>query len=407
VSSPRQASRADGVDVSPSETADPELLTPASADEAAGALRAAAAAGRSVRVVGGGTKRGWGHVVGPADVELSTAGLDQIHEHNVGDLTAVLQAGVPLARAQETFGAAGQMLSVDPPLGAGDAATIGGTIATADSGPLRHRFHALRDLVIGVTIALPDGSVARAGGKVIKNVAGYDLAKLMTGAFGTLGVICQVSVRLHPRPGLTATARAAGDDPALLAAVAAALAQRPLEPLALDIDYNHGSGAVLTRFGGATAAQQAAGAVEILREAGLPDAEIVEYDEPLWQRQREGQRAASGAVVVRVAGTPRRLGAALTTAEALGARAVARAAIGTAWIKLPAAARADHVAAIEELRARLAPSPATVLDAPEAVREALDPWGALAPATVALMRRVKARFDPQATCNRGLFIDGI
>lgn len=111
--------------------------------------------------------------------------------------------------------------------------------------------------------------------------------------------------------------------------------------------------------------------------------------------------------MIRVAGTPRRLGAVLQAAEALGARAVARGGIGSAWIRLPAASLADHVAAIDELRARVAPSPATVLDAPDAVREAVDPWGALAPATVALMRRVKERFDPGATCNRGIFVDGI
>ncbi|MGH2841892.1 MAG: FAD-binding oxidoreductase, partial [Solirubrobacteraceae bacterium] len=205
------------------QSASVETVRPASAREVAEALAAAAAAERTVRIVGGATKRGWGHVIPRADVELSTGGLDEIVEHNEGDLTAVLGAGVPLARAQETFARAGQMLAVDPPLGAGDAATIGGTIATADSGPYRHRYHALRDLVIGVAVALPDGSVARAGGKVIKNVAGYDLAKLMTGSFGTLGVICEVAVRLHPQPLGTATVRAAGDDQALLAGAASTL----------------------------------------------------------------------------------------------------------------------------------------------------------------------------------------
>ncbi|MDQ3678491.1 MAG: FAD-binding oxidoreductase, partial [Actinomycetota bacterium] len=288
-----------------------EEVRPASALDAAKALATAASAARTVRVIGGATKRDWGHVVAQAEVELSTAGLDEIVEHNEGDLTAVLGAGVPLARAQETFAQADQMLAVDPPLGAGDAATVGGTIATADSGPYRHRYHALRDLVIGITVALPDGSVARSGGKVIKNVAGYDLSKLMTGSFGTLGVICEVAVRLHPRPVSTATVQAPGDDPALLAGAASALAQRPLEPVALDLDYKRGSGAVLARFGGRTAAEQAAGAAEILREAGLESAAVVEDDEALWQRQRKGQRAASGGAVVRVAATPRRLAAVL------------------------------------------------------------------------------------------------
>ena len=115
--------------------------------------------------------------------------MAQILEHNEGDLTAVLQAGVPLAEAQAAFADKGQMFAVDPPLGAGDAATIGGVMATADSGPLRHRYGGVRDLVLGITVALSDGTLAKAGSKVIKNVAGYDLGKLFTGSYGTLGLI--------------------------------------------------------------------------------------------------------------------------------------------------------------------------------------------------------------------------
>src|SRR5206468_1900573 len=151
--------------------------------------------GLSVRVRGGGTKLGWGPPAAP-DVELYTSALDEVVEHNAGDLTAVLQAGVPLAIAQDRFGQEGQELALDPPLAAG--ATIGGVVAAGDSGPLRHRFGAARDLVLGVRVALADGTVARAGGKVIKNVAGYDLAKLFAGSFGTLGAIVELAVRLHP-----------------------------------------------------------------------------------------------------------------------------------------------------------------------------------------------------------------
>jgi glycolate oxidase FAD binding subunit len=129
--------------------------------------------------------------------------LTQIIEHNAGDLTATLEAGVPLAHAQQTFARAGQMLALDPPTGADGSATIGGIVATGDSGPLRHRYGAPRDLVVGMTFALGDGTIARSGGKVIKNVAGYDLAKLFAGSFGTLGMILSVSVRLHPLPATT------------------------------------------------------------------------------------------------------------------------------------------------------------------------------------------------------------
>ena len=119
------------------------------------------------------------------------------------------------------------MLALDPPLGAGGKATIGGVVATNDSGPLRHRYGSARDLVVGITVALSDGTVAKAGGKVIKNVAGYDLAKLFTGSFGTLGAILDLSLRLHPLPPATATAVGRSGDPAALAAAAAELSHAP------------------------------------------------------------------------------------------------------------------------------------------------------------------------------------
>ncbi len=177
--------------------------------------------------------------------------LNRIVEHNVGDLTAVLEAGVPLARAQEAFAEEGQMLALDPPLGRGSSrdATIGGVIATGDSGPLRHRYGAPRDLVVGMTVALSDGTIAKSGGKVIKNVAGYDIAKLFSGGFGTLGAILAVSVRLHPAPPKTATAVGDSLEPEGLAAAATKLAMAPLELDALDVAWraDRGSGARTAR----------------------------------------------------------------------------------------------------------------------------------------------------------------
>ena len=185
-----------------------------------------------MRVVAGGTKLGWGRPIEAP--ELSLAELDAIVEHNVGDLTAILQAGCPLATAREAFAAEGQMLALDPP---DDGATIGGVVATGDSGPLRHRYGSPRDLVLGVQVALPDGSLARAGSKVIKNVAGYDLAKLMSGAYGTLGVVTEVSVRLHPKPREWLTVVVRRDDPRALAAAASELTHRPLEAERLDLRW--------------------------------------------------------------------------------------------------------------------------------------------------------------------------
>src|SRR5262249_28336550 len=159
-----------------------------------------------------------------------------------GDFTAILEAGVPLAEAQAKFASAGQMLALDPFLGESNDATIGGVIAANDSGPLRHRYGAARDLVIGMTVVLSDGTIASSGGKVIKNVAGYDLAKLFAGSMGTLGLIARVAVRLHPLPVATATVRAHSTDPDRMAATVAVLTRTPLEADCFDVTWERYKG---------------------------------------------------------------------------------------------------------------------------------------------------------------------
>src|SRR5215210_5666303 len=213
-------------------------------------IREHGTAKRAIRPVGGGTKLGWGAPDPEGAVDLETSGLDAIAEHNVGDFTAVLGAGVRLADAQAVFAAEGQMLALDPPLGASDGATVGGVIATADSGPRRHRYGGVRDLVVGITVVLSDGTVAKAGGKVIKNVAGYDLGKLFAGSYGTLGLIARVAVRLHPLPTATATVTAQSDDPDALAATVRELAALPLEADCFDVAWEDGHGTIALRFGG-------------------------------------------------------------------------------------------------------------------------------------------------------------
>jgi glycolate dehydrogenase FAD-binding subunit len=340
----------------------------------AAALREAS----GVRLVGGGTKLGWGRPIEAP--ELSLAELDAIVEHNVGDLTAILQAGCPLATARDAFTAEGQMLALDPP---DDGATIGGVVATGDSGPLRHRYGSPRDLVLGVQVALPDGSLARAGSKVIKNVAGYDLAKLMSGAYGTLGVVTEVSVRLHPKPREWLTVVVRRDDPRALAAAASELTHRPLEAERLDVRWEGDSGAVLLQLCGASAPERAASI----------DGEVVQDDEELWAAQRAAQR---GPVVLRVSSTQEGLADVLGAAREHGAVCVARAAHGLAWLRFEAA-DAELVTA---LRARL--GACVLLDAPAALRREVDPWGPLS--AEPLMRRIKARFDPYDTLNPGLLL---
>ena len=377
---------------------------PASFTEAAETLRSATEAGLTVRARGGGTKLGWGAAVPDPDVELSTRRLDRVVEHNAGDLTAVLEAGVRLADAQAVFAAAGQMLALDPPLGAEAAATVGGIVATGDGGPLRHRYGGVRDLLLGITVALADGTVAKSGGKVIKNVAGYDLAKLFAGSFGTLGVVLQVVVRLHPLPERTATVVGRSDDAAALARSALRLAREPLELEALDVTWEDARGALLARVAGAAAAARAEDIASGLRRDGL-DVEEVADDDAMWEAQRSRQRTADG-VVVRVSGLPAGLERALRVVARLGPSLAGRVG-GLWWLRLPPDHPLRLAAAIGELRRQLAPAPCVVLDAPPGVRERVDVWGVQEEPLLRLSRRVKDRFDPHGACNPGLFMGGL
>ena len=377
--------------------------TPSSRKEAGEAMRAAGEAGRRVRIRGGATKLAWGQPTEPADVELSTERMRSVVEHNREDLTAVLQAGAPLARAQEIFAEANQMVALDPPLGSGDAATIGGVVATGDSGPLRHRYGAARDLILGIVVALSDGTIAKAGGKVIKNVAGYDLAKLFSGSFGTLGLIVEVIIRLHPLARDRVTAVGGSDDPDALGRAASAIAHCPFGAESLDVAWHDGQGEVMARFGGAAADAVAEKAVRLLELTGL-EATSRADDDALWERQRRGQRSADGAVV-RVSGLASELPAVLRAAQRARASLVGRAGLGLSWVTLPDQDDGSLVSSIEDMRRHLDPFACVVLDAPAEVREKVDVWGDAE--AVPLMRRVKTRFDPHNVCNPGLFVGGI
>jgi glycolate oxidase FAD binding subunit len=341
-------------------------LRPASVEEAAELLRGLE---RPIRPIGGGTKP-W---VPSRDEEvLETGGLDRILEHNVGDFTAVLEAGVPFAEAQRVFAEHGQRLAWDPPDPGG--ATIGGIVATADSGPLRHRYGGVRDLVVGSTVVLSDGTIAKSGGKVIKNVAGYDLAKLFAGSMGTLGLIARVSVRLHPLPEQTATVVIERDDPDEVLQVVLEHARRPLEADCFDVTWVDGKGRLLLRFSGASAQAQA-------KRVG----DVADVD---WGEIRALQR---GTVVLKVSGRPTDLPNVIRAAG--DGTVVSRAALGLSWIALPDATRLD------EIRQALSPRHCAVLDGAETV-----PGEA---AGQVVMERLKARFDPARIFRPGVFVGGI
>jgi glycolate oxidase FAD binding subunit len=377
----------------------PETITPTDYEQAAAALVAAAAVGRPVRPVGGATKLAWGAPGAPNTTMLSTRALDRKIEHDAGDMTASFEAGAPLAWVQSELAGHGQMLAIDPPDGGGRA-TLGGVLATADSGPLRHRYGQPRDLVLGITVALGDGTIAKAGSRVIKNVAGYDLAKLFTGSYGTLGLILSVTVRLHPLPAATATAHGSASDPSVLAAAAIALSRAPLELESLDISWRGGDGELLARAAGTQAGPRAEAIVKLMRELSLRNVELLVDDAALWQRQRAAQRSATRAIL-RLASLPAELPAVVALAERHQAALVGRAALGPSFVEIDPD-EIDHFRAGLPPRAR-----AVVLDLPERHRGVIDPWGPPEPALAELMRAVKGRFDPAAVCSPGVFVGGI
>jgi glycolate oxidase FAD binding subunit len=238
------------------------LPSVSSLEEAAAFLAAAGAEGRRVRI--------------GDDVDLD--GLDRVLEHEAGDLTCTVEAGIRLSTLNARLAEAGQRLSLDPP---GDP-TIGACVASALSGPRRHRFGTPRDLVLGVTVVLADGTIASAGGKVVKNVAGYDLGKLVCGSRGTLALIARVSLRLHPMPSAARTLVVESGD---AAGVVGTLRGSQLVPSAVDI-FHPGLVAVLFE-GGETAVE-----AQVLAARALVGGS--EAGEEVWAESRERQAAARG-----------------------------------------------------------------------------------------------------------------
>jgi glycolate oxidase FAD binding subunit len=246
-------------------------------------------------------------------------------------------------------------------------------------------------------VVLSDGSVCHAGGKVIKNVAGYDLAKLFAGSHGTLGLIAEVAVRLHPQPLRTATVTGTSTDPDRVAGAAKALAARPLEASCLDVGWSGHSGQVLVRFGGHTAVERAEAARDLLD--GLDEVAVVSDDAAVWAAQRARQRDPDR-LSLKVSGRPTDLARVLAVARDTGAVAVGRAALGLYWLSGPVDA-----AWVATVRAVLAPRACSIVDgvAPAGV----DPWPAPEPGALTVMRRVKARFDPAGVFRPGTFVGGI
>ncbi|HYX96547.1 MAG TPA: FAD-binding oxidoreductase [Geodermatophilus sp.] len=372
-----------------------EVVRPTTVDQVAEVVRAGAADGRTVVPVGGRSKLTWAPPPDSCDLLLDLTGLDRVVEHVAGDLTVVAEAGVRLADLQAQVGRAGQLLGLDPPE---DGATLGGVVSANASGPRRLRYGTTRDLLIGITVVLADGTVAHAGGKVVKNVAGYDLGKLFTGAHGTLGVVVSTTWRLHPVPPARRVVTLELPDAAAAGPLSVALARSTLTPSAVELIAGADGTArlvVLFESIAESVAGQATAAVALL--GGGEESEDLPED---FGRRPGG----ADDVLLRLAHAPASLSAVLEALPA-GTAVAAHAATGVSYAAVPAGEAAE---ALPRLRAAIAPHDGTavVLRAPDAVRERLDHWGPVGD-SLDLMRRVKERFDPERRMSPGRFVGGL
>ena len=297
-------------------------MRPASIEEASALLTAAARDGRRVRI----------------GADLHTEALDRVLEHEAGDLTCTVEAGIRLSALQTTLARAGQRLSLDPP---GDP-TIGACLAGRLSGPLSHRYGTPRDLVLGVTLVLGDGTVASSGGKVVKNVAGYDLGKLVCGSEGRLGLIARVALRLHPLPAVSATLVVETDDPS---GVVRELRRSHLQASAVDVLH---PGRVAVLFEGREAAVEA----QLETTRTLVGGAVA--NTTVWDEARTRQAAALG----RLRFVPGDLRSVLSTLD----EAVVRPSAGIAYVP-------QRVGGVPSAAARRVQ---------RALRERFDPAGVLA-----------------------------
>jgi glycolate oxidase FAD binding subunit len=381
---------------------------PDTPEKLAAALAAASRARQSTVISGAGTKLEWRHPVDHVECLIRTTRLTRIVAHRHGDLTATIQAGAALTRVNRQLAVRGQWLPIDT---AFDEATIGGIVATNDAGPLRHRFGTPRDLLIGVTLALTDGRIVKAGGHVVKNVAGYDLGRLMSGSFGTLAAIVDATFKLLPVPAVSQTVVAQFADVASLAGGVAQLSDSDLEPMAFDVHVivPRGEYWLLARFAtspSATNAQVASARALLDAGAGRAPSGVVSgaEEEPLWRDHREDIWKVDGAVV-RVSWLPASLAQVLSRLEAIardtGAsfELAARAGVGAGFMRIDGDDRVQ-VAAIEQLRASADVHHVVVLRASSQVKQRIDPWSR-SPQLDPLYRSLEQAFDPEGILNAG------
>lgn len=407
----REATGDDAIDgVAPHFVAEPE-----SVEDLSRLMSFASGEGLCVAPRGGGTKLSIGNPPSELDLVVSTANLDRVIEYVPGDQVVRVEAGIALEDLQERLGSEDQMLALDPPEKA-EGATVGGIVATNSSGPQRLRYGTVRDLIIGITVVLADGTVAKAGGKVVKNVAGYDLSKLFTGSAGSAGVIAEANFRLHPLPERARTlavelggTREAGE-------AAQAVMHSQVEPSAMELHWSEDGGTltVLIESIEAGVSAQSDTAAGLLSSFG--EVRTLTEEEAGALGLMEPPTTGGDEVVLKVSAYPAALTEVLdlslgaARAGGLVPRITGHAGSGVLFVGLSGGAEEALTGAVGEVREavlREYPGGSVVVHrAPLAVKKRVEAWGP-AGDKEPLIRRVKQRFDPGGTMNPGRFIGGL
>jgi glycolate oxidase FAD binding subunit len=348
----------------------------------------------SVGIRGGGTKQRWASGETP-QIYLSLSRLNRLLEHPWQDLTCTVQAGCRWVELQGALAAHGQFVALDPLFP--DRATVGGILATNDSGPLRQRYGSLRDLVIGMTLVLADGTIAKSGGKVVKNVAGYDLCKLMTGSYGTLAIMTEATFRLHPVPQQARSFTMTAKDATCLAALVAAIRSSHLLTQSLQVRRNASECSLDVCLSAHALAKQDEVLSRLVRDSGL---EMREISEEVW-KSRESL-FHGGATVVRIATLPTEVCRYVDDLHAMSVEVEIDSvsqSIGLHDVALRGPSDAV-MSVIQKVRSVAIASGATVSVIQPGVVEGVAAFE-ISPAVLSVMRAVKHQFDPNNILNPG------
>jgi glycolate oxidase FAD binding subunit len=351
----------------------------------------------------------------PRDLDLivSTSRLNKVIEHTPGDQVVRVQAGLKLQDLQEQLAGSNQMLGIDPPETRAGA-TIGGIVAANSSGPRRYSYGTVRDLIIGITVVLPDGTIAKAGGKVVKNVAGYDLSKLFTGSLGTLGVIATCNFRLHPKPEVSCTVAVELGDTLSAGQATQAIVHAQLVPSAVELHWSEEQKLLSVLIEGIPSGVEAQAEMASYLLKGFGEVRTLSDEEVEDLGPLNPPGIGDEEVEIHVSAPPAELTGVLDSA--LGAterrgvtpRITGHAGIGTTYLALSRGDEEAWVQVTEELREIWVRRGGSVVvrKAPPSTKSRLEAWGPVGD-YLDLLRRVKDKFDPGGNLNPGRFVGGI